>query len=181
MDEEQRSSNRPALIAAAVLGVAVVAVAFYFIGRTTANAAGAERRGYERGLATANRELRAGNPRYDRIYNSGFRAGHAAGRAAGLRAGKAEGAEKGEKLGLEKGEKIGTLTGDQEGIRSGAAAALGGFTDWESGVYYIVKLAPGEQDVSFRIDARKRMDTNKRYAICADNDADICTEQIAGH
>jgi hypothetical protein len=172
--------RRAAMIAAAVLGVAIVAVAFYFVGRATANAPGAERRGYERGLTAANRELRAGNPRYDRIYNAGFRSGHSAGRAAGLRAGQAEGAEKGEKLGLEKGEKIGTLQGDQEGIRSGAQAALGGFTDWASGVYYIVKLAPGEQDVSFRIDSRKRMDTNRRFAICAENDADVCSKPIAG-
>jgi hypothetical protein len=176
---EQGSSNRTALVLAAALGIAVVAVAFYFIGRQTADAPGAEQRGFERGQAAATRELRPGNPRYDRIYNLAFRAGHAAGRAAGLRAGRLQGAEKGRKVGFEKGKAIGTLTGDREGIRAGAQAALGGFDDWESGVYYIVKLVPGEEDLNFRIDSRKKMDPKLRYAICADNDTDVCTEPIA--
>jgi len=120
------------------------------------------------------RAFARGTPRYQTIYNAGFRVGHAAGLTAGERAG----AEKGAKVGLEHGEAIGQLQGEREGIASGAAAALGGFASWHTGNYYVVKLAQGEQGVPYRIDVRKLMDTDRRYAICAADPADVCIKPI---
>jgi hypothetical protein len=168
------SRRRAAWIALAVLVLAAVAVAAYFLGRSAANAPGAYDRGYAQGRKAMAREFVRGAPGYQNIYNAGFRVGHAAGMTAGERAG----AEKGAKVGLEHGKAIGQLQGERTGIASGAGAALGGFASWQPGNYYVVKLARGEQGVPYRIDVRKLMDTNKRYAICANDPADVCTKPI---
>ena len=168
------SRRRAAWIALGVLLLAAVAVAAYFIGRSSANAPQAYDRGYARGRTATAREFARGTPRYQTIYNAGFRVGH----AAGLRAGQRAGAEKGTKVGLEHGKAIGRLQGERRGIESGAGAALGGFTSWQAGNYYIVKLARGERGVPYRIDVRKLMDTDKRYAICANDPADVCIKPI---
>jgi len=167
-------------MALALLVVAAVAVAAYLLGRSAANARGAYDRGYARGRAATAREFARGTPRYQTIYNSGFRAGHAAGLTAGRRQGERAGAEKGDKLGLQRGRRIGQLTGERQGIVSGADAALGGFADWQVGDYYIVKLAQGAQGVRFRIDVRKLMETDRRYAICANDPGDVCAKPISG-
>jgi hypothetical protein len=168
------SRRRAAWIALAVLALAAVAVAAYFLGRSAANAPRAYDRGYAQGRKAMAQEFAPGTPRYQRIYTAGFRAG----RTAGMRIGERAGAEKGAKVGLEHGKAIGRLQGERRGIASGAGAALGGFASWQTGNYYIVKLAPGGQGVPYRIDVRKIMDTNKRYAICANDPADVCTKPI---
>ena len=105
------SRRRAAWIALGVLLLAAVAVAAYFIGRSSANAPQAYDRGYARGRTATAREFARGTPRYQTIYNAGFRVGH----AAGLKAGQRAGAEKGTKVGLEHGKAIGRLQGERRG------------------------------------------------------------------
>jgi hypothetical protein len=160
----------------ALFAVAGAAVGFYFIGRSSADASGAKAEGKREGAA-----LYAKNsPRYRAIYQAGFTAGRKEGFSSGRLAGRRQGAEQGRKLGLDKGKQIGQLQGERKGIVSGATAALGGLTDWQPGSFYIVKFATGKQGVPFVVDSRKEMDTNLRYAICANNTADVCTETIGG-
>jgi hypothetical protein len=160
----------------ALLAVAGAAVGFYFIGRSSADTSGAKAEGKREGAA-----LYAQNsPRYRAIYQAGFAAGRKEGFSSGRLEGRRQGAETGRKLGLDKGKAIGQLQGERKGIVSGATAALGGFTDWQVGDLYIVKFAAGAQGVPFKIDSRKPMDSNLRYAICANNTADVCTERIGG-
>ena len=161
-------------IVLAVLIVAGVALAAYFIGRSAANAPGAYDRGYAQGRKAMALEFAPGTAHYGAIYNTGFQAGY----PSGLKTGERAGAEKGAKVGLEHGTAIGRLRGQRTGIASGAGAALGGFPSWQPGNYYVVKLARGEQGVPYRIDVRKLMDTNRRYAICANDPADVCTKPI---
>jgi hypothetical protein len=170
--------NRTILIAVAVLLFAGVAVGAYLIGRAAADADEAEKRGAAKGRAAVERQYEKGAPGYDRIYQAGFSAGRAEGERAGQRRGERAGAERGRKVGFERGREIGELQGEREGIEQGATAALGGLTDWEPGSWYIVKLATGEQGVPFRIAVRKQMAEEERYAVCADNPADVCSERI---
>jgi hypothetical protein len=86
------------------------------------------------------------------------------------------GAERGRKVGFERGQKAGQLQGQRQGIVSGANAALGQFTDWQPGSFYIVKFGTGTGGVPFVIDSRTQMSSSERYAICANNPGDICTE-----
>jgi hypothetical protein len=169
-------SNRTVWIIVAVLVLAGVAVGAYFIGRAAADADAAEERGVEDGREQVASQFERGESGYERIFQAGYRAGQAAGR----RTGEVQGAERGRRLGIDQGREIGQLQGEREGIQSGATAALGGLTDWEPGAWYVVKFGTGEQGVPFRVQSRQQMSQNLRYAICADNPADICTEPIAG-
>ena len=162
--------NRFVLGLVAVLVLAAVAVGFYFIGKAAADDTAAEERGVETGRA----EFAKGTPGYRRI----FAAGLVAGRTTGRRQGETVGAERGRKVGFRSGQKVGQLQGERQGITSGANAALGQITDWEPGAFYIVKFATGTDGVPFVIDSSKQMSNDERYAICADNPADICTEPI---
>jgi hypothetical protein len=162
--------NRAVIGLVAVLALAAVAVGFYFIGKAAADDQAAEKRGVEKGQA----EFAQGTPGYQRI----FAAGRAAGEQAGQRTGEAVGAERGRKVGFEKGQKAGQLQGERQGIESGANAALGQFTDWQPGSFYIVKFGTGTGGVAFVIDSRTQMSNDERYAICANNPGDICTEPI---
>jgi hypothetical protein len=160
----------------ALLAVAGAAVGFYFIGRSSADASGAKAEGKRAGEA-----LYAKNtPRYRAIVQAGFAAGRKEGIGTGRLQGRRQGAEVGRRIGLDKGKKIGQLQGERQGIASGAKAALGGFTDWQPGSFYIVKFVPGAQGVPFVIDSRKLMQSNLRYAICTNNPGDVCTEAVGG-
>jgi hypothetical protein len=167
--------NRVLIGIIAVLLLAAVAVGFYFIGKSAADADAAEQRGEESGRTTEAASYRPGTPKYQAIYEAGRRAGQRAGR----RQGEVAGAERGRKVGFVRGEKVGELQGEREGIQQGANAALGGITDWQVGAYYIVKFGTGSSGVPYTIDSQKQMSPNERYAICADNPADICTEPTA--
>jgi hypothetical protein len=171
------SSNRAVGYGAlALLAIAGAAVGFYFIGRSSADTGAARREGRQQGEAL----YAKGTPRYQRIYNTGYQAGQIAGLRAGRAQGRRQGAESGTKLGLDKGRQIGTLQGERKGIAAGAKAALGGFTDWQTGAFYIVRFAIGAQGVPFRIDSRKLMAGNLRYAICSSDPSSVCTERIGG-
>ena len=163
-------SNRAVIGLVAVLVLAAVAVGFYFIGKAAADDKAAEKRGVEQGEA----EFDKGTSGYERIYE----AGRAAGEKAGTRTGEVTGAELGRKVGFERGQKAGQLQGERQGIESGATTALGGFTDWQPGSFYIVKFGTGTDGVAFVVDSRTQMSSDERYAICANNPGDICTEPI---
>jgi hypothetical protein len=166
----ESSNNRVIIGIVAVLLLAAVAVGFYFIGKAAADDKAAEDRGVDKGRA----EFAQGTPGYRRI----FAAGAAAGNQVGKRTGEEAGAERGKRVGFETGQKAGQLQGEREGQQSGANAALGGFTDWEPGSFYIVKFGTGTNGVPFVIDSRTQMSSDERYAICANNPGDICTEAI---
>jgi len=163
--------NRVVIGLVAALLLAAVAVGFYFIGKSAADDKAAEQRGVDKGEA----EFAKGTPGYRRIFAAGVVSGRTAGRTQGVRVG----AERGAKVGFEKGQKAGQLQGESQGIQSGSTAALGGFTDWQPGSFYIVKFGTGTAGVSFVIDSRTQMSNDERYAICANNPGDICTEAIA--
>ena len=171
---EAPTSRGGGWIALAALVAAAIAVAAYFIGRSSADAPRAYHRGYAQGRAVTARDFAPGTRAFGMIYNAGFQVGY----PAGLKAGERAGAEKGDKVGLEHGKAIGRLQGERKGIASGAEAALGGFPTWQPGNYYVVKLARGAQGVPYRIDVRHLMDTDKRYAICSNDPADVCTKPI---
>jgi hypothetical protein len=161
-------NNRVIIGVVAVLVLAAVAVGFYFIGKAAADDKAAEDKGVDKGRA----EFAQGTPGYQRI----FAAGVAAGNKAGKRTGERVGAERGKKVGFESGQKVGQVQGERQGVTNGATAALGGFTDWQPGSFYIVKFGTGSNGVPFVIDSRTQMSSSERYAICANNPADICTE-----
>ena len=177
---EEGSSTRTRLIALAVLALIAVAALSYFVGRSAANPRAARERGFQDGREAEAARYRPGQPGYRRIHRAGYQAGLRAGRESGLRTGRREGAETGRRVGLTRGEEIGQLEGEREGIASGALAALGGFEDWETGSYYVVKLARGEQGVPYRIEVRKEMEPDERYAVCADNPSDVCSQPVPG-
>ncbi len=162
--------NRVVIGVVAVVLLVAVAVGFYFIGKAAADDKAAENRGVDKGRA----EFAQGTPGYQKI----FAAGQAAGRTTGRRQGEVVGAERGRKVGFDNGQKVGQLQGQRQGITSGANAALGGFTDWQPGSFYIVKFGTGTNGVPFVIDSRTQMSSSERYAICANNPGDICTETI---
>jgi hypothetical protein len=164
--------SRAALVVLGLLVLAGVGVGGYLIGRSSADTKKAKAEGRRAGEAL----YAKGTPRYQAIYRAGFAAGQAAGTKTGVR----QGAELGRKVGLEQGQRIGQLQGERQGIVSGANAALGGFSGWQPGAFYIVKVEPGSQGVPFRIAFRKLMQANARYAICANDPADVCTEPTGG-
>ena len=163
-------SNRVVIGLVAVLVLAAVAVGFYFIGKAAADDKAAENRGVDKGRA----EFAQGTPGYEKI----FAAGVAAGKKTGRSQGEVVGAERGRKVGFERGQKVGQVQGEQQGVTNGANAALGGFNDWQTGAFYIVTFGTGSNGVQFAIDSRKQMSASERYAICANNPSDICTEAI---
>jgi hypothetical protein len=164
----------------AALALVGVAVGGYLVGHEAADADAAFDRGFIRGQRAESREFARGTPKYDAIYRDGYSVGRAAGIRAGEQRGERSGAERGRRTGVQRGEAIGRLEGNRAGIASGAAAALGGYEDWEAGEWYLVKLATGEQGVPFRVQLRKALQTDERYAICARNPADVCAEPIPG-
>jgi hypothetical protein len=169
-------SRRPLVVFVVLLALAGGGVGGYFVGKSAADASQAEKRGEARGRATEAAMYAPGKSRYQAIYQKGFAAGERSGRQAGLRAG----AEKGAKVGFETGQQAGVVQGQRQGVVSGATAALGGFTDWQVGSWYIVKFRVGTSGVPFAIEARKQMSPTERYAICTNNPADVCTEPIVG-
>jgi hypothetical protein len=163
------------LVLGVLLALAAVGAGAYFLGKEAADADGAEKRGERQGREAEAATYAPGTSRYQAIYRRGV----AAGTAAGRRAGERTGAERGRRVGIERGERVGELQGEREGITSGANAALGGLDDWTPGAWYVVKFGTGANGVPYAVDSRKQMSPSERYAICAANPGDICTEPIA--
>ena len=176
---EPERSRRAALVAVALVALAAVAAGAYFAGRAAADSAGAARRGYLRGQAAGAGEYRPGLPRYTRIFQRGFGAGRAAGVKEGMRQGELIGAEKGRKAALDQGATdIGELQADAGVITAASRAALGGYASWQTDSFYIVRMDDGEQGVPYRVQARFEMQTDERYAVCADKATEICLKPI---
>jgi hypothetical protein len=167
--------NRTALILGVLVALIAVGAGAYFVGKAGADADGARNEGKREGRDAEAATYAPGTTKYQAIYRRGVVAGTAAGRRAGERTG----AERGKRVGIERGERVGELQGERAGITTGANAALGGLADWEPGTWYIVKLATGANGVPYAIDSRKQMLPAERYAICADNPGDVCSEPIA--
>jgi hypothetical protein len=125
----------------------------------------------------------AGAPGYNVIYQQGFEAG----KGQGTQQGQAQGAAKGEQTGLEQGEQTGLQQGKQQGEQqgykqgtsAGATQALGGFTTWESGAPYVVKVKSGSGSVPYQISSRTQMQPNTDYALCHDEPSQVCTVEEA--
>jgi hypothetical protein len=148
-----------AFVVAAVLGVGG-----YLIGHNAGE--NAERDKYATGA-----------PGYDTIYQQGV----AAGKTQGTQQGQAQGAAAGEQVGFEQGEQQGTAQGEQQGesqgTAAGATAALGGFSAWEPGAPYIVKVQAGTNSVPYEIDSRTQLQPATEYALCKDDPTQVCTIQ----
>jgi hypothetical protein len=115
----------------------------------------------------------AGAPGYNDIYQQGF----AAGKANGTQQGQAQGAAQGEQAGLEQGKQQGV----EQGTSAGATQALGGFTTWEPGAPYVVKVKAGSSSVPNQISSRTQMQPETDYALCRDDPSQVCTvEQASG-
>jgi len=175
------SSGRRVLIAIAVVAAVVAGVTGYLIGRSAADAPGAGERGFERGQATALRQFAPGRPRYDAIYQRGYRSGRTAGLRAGVRQGEREGPEQGRQANLDSGDAQGfELEGETADIQAGADSALGGFSAWQTGPFYLVRMESGADGVPYRIQARRLLVADQRYALCAESPTDVCTEPVPG-
>ena len=176
---EPGGTSRIVLIVVALLALVAVGAGAFFIGKAAADADGAEKKGERQGREAEAATYAPGTGKYQAIYRRGQAAGRVEGTRAGRREGEREGAERGRKVGFERGEKVGDLEGEREGIQSGATAALGGLSGWDVGSWYIVRLSTGSNGVPYAVTQRKEMSDDERYAICADNPADVCTEPVA--
>jgi hypothetical protein len=113
----------------------------------------------------------AGAPGYNDIYQQGF----AAGQAKGTQQGQAQGAAQGEQAGLEQGKQQGQQQGVQQGTSAGATQALGGFTTWEPGTPYVIKVKAGSDSVPYQISSRTQMQPDTDYALCQSDPTQVCT------
>ena len=123
-------ASRDLLTAAAVAGALLligVGVGGWLIGTSSADASGAEARGFQEGASQGQQ--------------SGFTDGRAQGRVEGRKAGKAEGLKQGRAEGRRTGTKQGLEQGREEGraagVAEGRSAALAGLTP---GGWYILRV-----------------------------------------
>lgn len=159
----------------AVAAALVLAVAGYALGNS-------------RGVSSTEDEYAEGQPKYEEIFNAGATAGttvgEAAGEKSGEKTGRAEGVAAGQKAGFEKGEEAGEEKGKQEGLEqgqaegreAGATAALG-FSSWQTGVPYIVRVEQSQTaDVPYTISTRTLMEEGKAYALCTGSTTQVCVK-----
>ena len=139
---------------AAVLAVLVVGVGGYLLG-------------HQVGASNERDDFDAGAPGYNDIYQQGF----AAGQEKGTQQGQAKGAAAGQQAGLEQGKQ----QGEAQGSAAGAEAALGGFTSWDAGAPYVVKVQTATGDVPYEISSRTQMEPDTEYALCQDDPTQVCT------
>jgi hypothetical protein len=157
-DAKQRtrrfSWGREAAIAAAVAGVLVLFGAGFggwALGNSSADAGGAEARGYAAGEA------------------AGLQEGKTQGRTVGFRAGKKEGLDQGRKEGRAQGRKAGEKTGREEGYSTGYAegrsAALSGLSP---GSWYIVRVGSDESGATIASSQGVPTDASTCFAVSGD-------------
>jgi hypothetical protein len=131
--------------------------------------------GHNVGQSNERDNFDAGAPGYNDIYQQGF----AAGKGQGTQQGQAQGAAKGEQTGLEQGKQQGQQEGVKEGTSAGATQALGGFTTWDPGAPYVVKVKASSGSVPYQISSRTQMQPDTDYALCQDNPSQVCTVEEA--
>jgi len=127
--------------------------------------------GHNVGQSSERDNFDAGAPGYNDIYQQGFAAGKDQGTQQGQAQGKAQGAAQGEQAGLEQGKQQGV----EQGTSAGATAALGGFTTWEAGAPYVIKVKAGSDAVPYQISSRTQMQPDTDYALCQDDPSQVCT------
>jgi hypothetical protein len=142
----------------AVVAVLVVGVSAYLVG-------------HEIGATNERENFDAGAPGYNVIYQQGFDAG----KDKGAQQGQVQGAAAGKQTGLEEGEQQGKEQGEAQGTAAGASAALGGFSTWEPGAPYIVKVRTGTDPVPYEIASRTQLEADTEYALCKDDPTQVCT------
>ena len=139
-----------------------------------------------------------GKSGYEKIYAEGYSAGQAAGNAAGQQAGQAKGVKLGTAQGLQTGRKAGELIGEKEGekkgeqvgyangykegfaagVGKGSQAALGGLSNWENNVPYIVELDPSPvSGVAQQVYSRTLMKADTSYFLCPGGNA-ACSQPL---
>ena len=135
--------------------------------------------GHNVGQSNERDNFDAGAPGYDVIYQQGF----AAGKGEGTQQGQAQGAAQGEQAGLEQGEQAGLDQGNQQGFKQGTSAgatlALGGFSTWDPGAPYVVKVKAGSSSVPYQISSRTQIEPDTDYALCQDDPSQVCTVEAA--
>jgi len=127
--------------------------------------------GHNIGQSNERDNFDAGAPGYNDIYQQGF----AAGKDQGTQQGQAQGAAQGEQAGLEQGKQQGQQQGVEQGTSAGATQALGGFTTWEPGVPYVIKVRAGSDSVPYQISSRTQMQPDTDYALCRNDPTQVCT------
>jgi uncharacterized protein HemX len=131
--------------------------------------------GHNVGQSNERDNFDAGAPGYNDIYQQGF----AAGKDQGTQQGQAQGAAQGEQAGLEQGKQQGQQEGVEQGTSAGATQALGGFTTWEPGAAYVIKVKAGSGSVPYEISSRTQMQPDIDYALCQDDPSQVCTVEEA--
>jgi len=131
--------------------------------------------GHNAGQSSERDNFDAGAPGYNDIYQQGFAAGKDQGTQQGQAQGQAQGAAQGEQAGLEQGKQQGERQGVEQGTSAGATQALGGFTTWEPGAPYVVKVKAGSESVPYEISSRTQMQPDTDYALCKDEPTQVCT------
>ena len=135
--------------------------------------------GHNVGQSNERDNFDAGAPGYNDIYQQGFAAGKDQGTQQGQAQGQAQGAAQGEQAGLEQGKQQGEQQGVEQGTSVGATQALGGFTTWEPGAPYVVKVKAGSDSVPYEISSRTQMQPDIDYALCKDDPSQVCTVKEA--
>ena len=125
-DGDGGSGRTIGLVVLALVLIAGVGVAGYFIGNSAADASQAKRDGRAEGEATVRAQFRPGAPGYARSSPPAARRAPQAGRQTGLRLG----VRQGQAAGFERGH----AAGKAQGVAAGAAAALGNLPGWQTGV-----------------------------------------------
>jgi len=146
----------------AALVAAVLGVGGYLVGHSV-------------GQSSERDDFDAGAPGYNDIYQQGFAAGKDQGTQQGQAQGQAQGAAQGEQAGLEQGKQQGEQQGVEQGTAAGATQALGGFTTWEAGAPYVIKVKAGSDSVPYQISSRTQMEPDTDYALCHDDPSQVCT------
>jgi tRNA A-37 threonylcarbamoyl transferase component Bud32 len=137
---------------AAVLLVLAAGVGGWMLGSSSADATGAEARGYEAGLA------------------EGRSAGYAAGEEDGRRAGKREGLEQGEARGRAAGLRAGRTQGREQGREEGYASGLSegrssALSGLSPGGWYIVRVGEDESGAAIASSTPVSPDASECYAV----------------
>lgn len=132
-------------------------------GRRAGEQAG-RREGEQAGVAVGRRE--------------GERTGRREGQHAGEQAGRLQGEHAGEQAGRREGERVGfqrgTTVGEARGELTGAEAALGGFSQWTPGAYYVVTVTRGGDGVPYRIATRSPLRPATNYRLCERERGRLC-------
>lgn len=174
------SSGRPGTgwWVGAVASALILAVGGYLLGHST-------------GVSSTEDEYAKGEPKYEQIYNAGAAAGTNVGESAGEKEGEAAGEKTGREAGIARGEQVGfergeaqgkqegLTQGQAEGREAGATTALG-FTTWNTGAPYVVRVTQGKTaNVPFSVSTRTQMQPGTAYELCQGSATQVCSKPVS--